>query len=265
MLEVVLDIPYWLELIAALSGGISGAMLAVRARYDIFGTVCVAITAGLFGGVMRDLLLQDYGIYAFQNPELILGCVAAAIVVFFFRKLISHLDPVFSLLDNLSVGLWAVISVGKGLSAGLDVIPSVILGTITAVGGGIMRDVLLNKQPDVFQAGSLYGSAALVGSIAFAVLKNFHVIEHWAPFICVGIVLALRYASLLFGWNTQPPTDYSDVVTETVAKPIRAVARKTHLDEKMQELSSKIHLPKPPFKRKKDTAKDDTAAPQDDQ
>ena len=265
MLEVVLDIPFWVELTAALAGGISGAMLAVRLRCDIFGTVCVAITAGLFGGVMRDLLLQDYGIYAFQKPELILSCVGAAIVVFFFRKLISHLDPVFSFLDNLSVGLWAVISVGKGLSAGLDVIPSVILGTITAVGGGIMRDVLLNKQPDVFQAGSLYGSAALIGSIAFAILKNFHVIEYWAPFICVGIVLILRYTSLLLGWHTKPPTDYSDVVTKTVAKPIRAVARKTHLDEKVQELSRKIHLPKPPFRRKKEVVEDDAADSQDDQ
>ena len=73
MLETVLAVPFWLELAAALTGGLSGAMSAVRARYDIFGTVCIACTCGLLGGVIRDVLLQNYGIYAFQKPTLILA------------------------------------------------------------------------------------------------------------------------------------------------------------------------------------------------
>jgi len=244
-MEIVLAVPFWLELTAALTGGISGAMSAVRARYDIFGTVCIAITAGLFGGIMRDLLLQDHGIYAFQRPELILSCVVAGILVFYFGKLISYLDPIVDLLDNLSCGLWAVISVGKALSVGLDIIPAIILGTITAIGGGVMRDVFMNRQPDAFQAGALYGSAALIGSAAFAVLKHYHFIEAWAPFICVGIILALRYMSLLLGWHTKPPTDYSDIVTKTVTKPVKAVARKAHISEsKMSSIARKLHITK---------------------
>ncbi|MDR0514183.1 MAG: TRIC cation channel family protein [Coriobacteriaceae bacterium] len=226
MLEVVLTVPFWFELAAALTGGISGAMSAVRARCDIFGTVCIACTCGLFGGIMRDLLLQNYGIYAFQKPELILCCVIAGIIVFFLGKLISYLDPVVALLDNLSCGIWAVISVGKGLSAGLDIIPSIILGTITAIGGGVMRDVFMNKQPEAFQAGALYGSASLIGATAFAIMKSYHFIEHWSALTCVVLVLIVRYASLLLGWHTKPPTDYSDVITKTVAKPVKAVARK---------------------------------------
>ena len=66
MLETVLPIPFWLEMAAALTGGLSGAMSAVRARYDMFGVACIAIITGLAGGIMRDLLLQDYGIYALQ-------------------------------------------------------------------------------------------------------------------------------------------------------------------------------------------------------
>lgn len=226
MLEAVLTIPFWLELAAALTGGVSGAMSAVRARYDIFGTICIACTTGLFGGIMRDLLLQDYGIYAFQKPTLILCCAGAGVVVFFFGKLVSYLDPIVDLLDNLSCGLWAVISVGKGLSAGLDIVPSIILGTITAIGGGVMRDVFMNKQPEAFQAGALYGSASFIGSTAFALMKQNHLLEAWAPFVCVGLILAIRYASLIFGLHTSPPTDYSDVVTKTVTRPVRAVAKR---------------------------------------
>lgn len=224
MLEVVLTIPFWLELSAAVTGGLAGAMSAVRARYDIFGTVCIALTCGLFGGIMRDLLLQNYGIYAFQKPSLILCCVIAGVIVFYFGKLVSYLDPIVDLLDNLAVGLWAVISVGKGLSAGLDIIPAIILGTITAVGGGIMRDVFMNKQPEAFQAGALYGSASLIGSTAFALMREYGFLEAWAPIICVALIMIVRYTSLVFGWHTKPPTDYSDVIT----RPVKVVVDRVH-------------------------------------
>ncbi len=231
MLQVDLTIPFWLELAAALTGGLSGAMSAVRARYDIFGVVCIALTAGLAGGVMRDVLLQNYGIYAFQNPQLLLACAAAGVAVFYFGKLAAYLDPIIALLDNLSVALWAVISVGKSLSAGLDVVPAVILGTVTAVGGGILRDVFMNREPEAFQAGTLYGSAALIGSIVYALMKQNHILDQYAAIACVAIVLLLRYTSLFFGWRTSEPRDYTDVVTSAVARPVRSVARRVRPPE----------------------------------
>lgn len=226
MLDVALTIPFWLEMAAALTGGLSGAMSAVRARYDIFGVACIAILTGLAGGIMRDILLQNYGIYAFQKPTLVLACAIAGVVVFYFGKLATYLDPIVDLLDNLSVALWAVISVSKSLSAGLDIIPSIILGTITAVGGGILRDVCMNREPEAFQAGALYGSAALVGCIAYALMSQNHILDNYAALACVVLVLGLRYASLFFGWRTKPPRDYSDVVTRAVSKPVRSVANR---------------------------------------
>ena len=146
--------------------------------------------------------------------------------MFYFGKLATYLDPVVALLDNLSVALWAVISVGKGLSAGLDVVPSIILGTVTAVGGGILRDVFMNREPEAFQAGAMYGSAALIGSTVYALMAQNHVLDQYAPYACVAIVLGLRYASLFFGWKTTPPKDYTDVVTSAVARPVKSVARR---------------------------------------
>ena len=230
MLDVALTIPFWLELAAALTGGLSGAMSAVRARYDIFGVACIAIITGLAGGIMRDILLQNYGIYAFQKPTLIIACAIAGVVVFYFGKLATYLDPIVDLLDNLSVALWAVISVSKSLSAGLDIIPSIILGTITAVGGGILRDICMNREPEAFQAGALYGSAALVGCIVYALMSQNHILDNYAALSCVVLVLGLRYASLFFGWRTKPPRDYSDVVTRAVSKPVRSVANRARMN-----------------------------------
>ena len=84
--------------------------------------------------------------------------------VFYFGKLATYLDPIVDLLDNISVALWAIIGASKSLSAGLTVIPSVVLGTITSIGGGISRDVLMNRPPVAFQTGPIYGSAALIAA-----------------------------------------------------------------------------------------------------
>ena len=223
MLETALAIPYWLELAATIAGAVFGALSAVRARYDIFGVCCIAIVVGLAGGIMRDVLLQDYGIYAFQKPNLIIACVITGVVVFYFGKLITYFDPFVDFLDNLSVALWAVIGTGKALSAGLDIVPAVILGTITANGGGIVRDICMNREPEAFQAGTVYVSAALIGALAFALMKQNHLFDQYAAITCVVLVLGIRYAALKFGWRTRPARDYSDAVTQAVAKPVRHV------------------------------------------
>lgn len=236
MEEVVLAVPFWLEMLASLTGGISGAMVAVRARYDVFGVVCIAFITGLSGGILRDVLLQDYGIYAFQEPSLIIACVVAGILVFYFGKLVFYLDPAVDLLNNVSTALWAVIGTSKGLIAGLDIIPATIMGTITAVGGGILRDTCMSRTPEAFQAGTLFGSAALFGSLVYALMEQHEILSDYSAITCVVIILVLRYASLFFGWGTSAPRDYSDKVMHIIAKPFKFVKR---------------HMPKEDVEKKK--------------
>ncbi len=228
MLEVVLTIPFWFELVATLTGAVSGSMSASRAQYDIFGTMVIATIVGLFGGVMRDVLLQNYGIYAFQKPELIIGCVIMAFIVFYFGRLITYLDKVIDLIDGLSVGLWAVISVGKALSAGLTIVPAVILGTITAVGGGIIRDVVMNKPVAAFKPGSLYGTAALIGSIVFALMKTYHILDIWSAVMCVALIVIIRFGTQALGWHTKPARDLTTPITEAMIKPVNTITKRHH-------------------------------------
>ena len=229
MLETAFTLPFWFEFAATVTGGLSGGMSAVRARYDIFGTVAIACITGMGGGIIRDVLLQNYGLYAFQSPWFLLSCAVAGVVVFYFGKLATYLDPIVDLLDNISVALWAIIGASKSLSAGLGVIPSVVLGTITAIGGGISRDVLMNRSPVAFQAGPIYGSAALIGCIVYCPLKVNGILPNSAGFLCATLIMGLRYLSLILGWRTKPPRDYSDRVVESVARPARFIARKVHV------------------------------------
>ena len=225
MLESVLSIPFWLEFAGVLAGGIVGGVAAVQERFDIFGTVCIACVTGIGGGIVRDLLLQDFGIYAFQHPIIIVACVTAGVLVFYFYRLMESMDWIFDFLDNLSVGLWAVVSVGKALSAGLGIIPCIILGTITAVGGGIARDALMSRPPVSFQAGTPYGIAALAGSVAYALMKQNEFLGSYAAITCVGLVFAIRYLSEIFEWKTKPAVDYSDKVLTPVKKVANAAAK----------------------------------------
>lgn len=92
-LETAFDLPFWFEFAATVTGGLSGGMSAVRARYDIFGTVAIACITGMGGGIIRDILLQNYGLYAFQSPWFLLSCALAGVAVFYFGKLATLPGP----------------------------------------------------------------------------------------------------------------------------------------------------------------------------
>ena len=104
-----------------------------------------------------------------------------------------------------------------------------MLGTITSIGGGISRDVLMNRPPVAFQTGPIYGSAALIGCMVYCPLKVNGILPDTAGILCAGLIMVLRYLSLIMGWRTKPPRDYSDTVVESVARPMRFIARKVHV------------------------------------
>ncbi len=235
MLETVLYIPFWFELTATIVYAVSGALSASRAQYDILGTMVLATIVGLFGGVMRDILLQNYGIYAFQRPILIIACCVCGIVVFYFGRLVTYLDFASDMVDTVGLGLWAVVGTGKALSAGLGIVPAAIMGLLTSIGGGIVRDVLMNKPVAAFQPSSYYASAAALGSLAFALMHTYHVLDQWSAMMCVVLVIAIRLGSIIFGWQTRPSRDLTVPMADALAKPVRALKGRDRSADKVQE------------------------------
>lgn len=223
MLELVLPIPPWFEFLATITGAIGGAMAASRASYDILGTVVMATIMGLFGGVIRDILLQNYGIYAFSRPELILTCVAAGVVVFYFGTLVTYLNRGIDIIDSIGIGLWAVISAGKALSAGLGVVPAIILGLISAIGGGVTRDVLMNRPIHAFQPGSLSGTAVVFGLGVYCAMRTFNILDDYSAYICATLIIVIMLGAMKFGWRTHASHDLTDTVSDVVSKPVRAL------------------------------------------
>ena len=217
-MEAVLVIPLWLEMLATVTGAISGSIHAVKHSYDFFGVMCLACITGLSGGIVRDILLQDYGIYAFQHWELIAACIVAAIPVFYFCRLWSKLDLPMDIIDTISIAIYAVIGAGKGYAAGLGILPSVILGTITAVGVGCLRDVLLVRPPRIFVSGTLYASATFIGAMIYLLMRQVEALTPFAALCGVLSILIMRFVSVFFKIETKPARDYSDKVESLVKK-----------------------------------------------
>jgi uncharacterized membrane protein YeiH len=138
--------------------------------------------------------------------------LAAAAVGFFFSSLGRRLQRPFLYLDALSLGLFAIVGADKALRAGLTFVPAILLGVITSVGGGMIRDVLCNETPQVLKPGTLSGTAAAVGSTLYVLLVSWaHIVKPVALIVAVLVIVTLRILSVKRGWTAPEPVDYTAV------------------------------------------------------
>jgi len=200
---IFLPVPF--EVAAIFAGALSGSMTAVSRRFDITGLVVLAMVNGLGGGIMRDVLLQDYGIFALQNPRALVAVLTAA----------EKTKPVLGLIDALSLGLFALVGVDKALVAGLAPLPAILLGSITAIGGGIVRDLLCDREPQVMRRGSLFAVAAVTGSLIFVVMVTWlNIAKPVAMIVSATVAVALRLGSVWLGWESPEPYDLTGAVSK---------------------------------------------------
>ncbi|NHM15336.1 trimeric intracellular cation channel family protein [Eggerthellaceae bacterium zg-887] len=198
----MLEIPWSIDYFSVLVGVLTGALFACDRRLDIVGTVASGLLTAYGGGITRDLLMQNHGVYFTSDPNLILICVALCFFVFYFRGLFRHLEATVFFADALSVGLFALAGASKAFECGYGVVMTVIFGAITSVGGGALRDMSVGETPGIFQSSNFYAVAGLGGSAAFTLLAFLQAPLVIAGIVCVFVVFSLRYWSVYFDWKT---------------------------------------------------------------
>jgi uncharacterized membrane protein YeiH len=213
------EIPTAVDLLAVFVAGIAGALIAARRDFDITGVIFLAVISGLGGGILRDTLIQRGTPVAFTNSNYLIVAFIAATVGFFFSQRMGRIDWVFTMFSALSLGLYTLVGVLKGLEAGLPTLSVLMLGIITAAGGGILLDVLLTRTPTAFLPGAPYALLSLVGGIMVVLLDEFSANEEWMWWFPVVAVVALRFAALRFGWTTPVATDLPGRVHGMVPMP----------------------------------------------
>ena len=169
-------------------------------RLDLLGVALIGIAAGTGGGLFRDLLLNQVPVALQLNWYLIVA-VAAALLGMFLERLFQRLGRVITGLDALTIGLFCAIGTTKALTLGLPQIPSMFVGVLSAVGGSILRDLLLNLPIALMHVGSLYAIAAVAGAGTLVALVAVGVPMFVAAVICVAVTFGVRVLAVLFKWR----------------------------------------------------------------
>ena len=193
-----------LDLVGIFVFAISGGLLAVRKRLDVFGVLVLAGTTGLGGGFLRDVLIDATPPAALADWRYLLVPVVAGTISFLFHPALGRLERLVNLFDAAGLGLFCVTGALKALEYGLGPAPAALMGMVTGIGGGVARDLLAGRVPVVF-SGVLYATPALAGA-TWAVVAEGWGWEVWAValpgvLICFGV----RVLAMLRGWQAPLP------------------------------------------------------------
>jgi uncharacterized membrane protein YeiH len=190
----------FLDLAGTFAFAISGAVAAKQRGLDWFGILVLAFTVACGGGVLRDLCLGAVPPAGLADWRYLAVALVAAALAMGSQRLVDRLAHPVVLFDSLGLGLFAVTGAQKALLLGANGEIAVLMGMVTAVGGGVMRDVLLNRVPVILRR-EIYASAALVGAAIETAGYVFGQDSTAVTWFALATCFALRYASLRYQWN----------------------------------------------------------------
>ncbi len=189
-----------LDLVGTFVFALSGAISGVKSRLDVFGLGVLAFVAGNAGGVTRDVLIGAIPPAAINDWRYVAVSLLAAAVTFAWYPGVRRLHRIVLLLDAAGLALFAVAGTQKALAFGVNPLASALLGMLTGIGGGVLRDLLVNEIPVVLRA-DFYALAALAGA---GVVVGGH-LRHWPPTATTiaGAILCflVRLIAIRRGWN----------------------------------------------------------------
>ena len=220
----VVQTPLWLDLLTVALAGVTGALLGVSLRFDIVGVTALAFLTGLGGGIIRDLLLGQVPV-AIRGNNYVIAAVAAAGVGFFFARWVRRFDWVLTWMDAASLGLFGVIGTSKALANGISAAPAILVGLVTAVGGGALRDVFTGQPPEIFRPGQLRALAVLGGVLVFVGLDRLEVSLGFSTGVAMIVTFGLRMAALKLGWTTPTAIDAPRVARQQARLHARRLNR----------------------------------------
>lgn len=198
-----------LDLCGVFVFALSGALAAVFRRLDVVGVVVVGTVSATGGGLLRDVLLGDVPPPALQDWRYVTVSGVAGVVAFFFHPQVNRLTRAVRLLDAAGLGFFAVAGTAKALSFGLGPVPACILGVLTGVGGGLLRDIVLREIPLVLRTGELYAVAALAGCVVVVVAETLEEYNAWTAAAAVAVIVVLRVLAIRRNWQAPLPRGIS--------------------------------------------------------
>jgi uncharacterized membrane protein YeiH len=179
---------------------ISGATAAVKYRLDLFGVLVLAFVAGNSGGIARDLMIGALPPAAIKDWRYVAVSMLAGLITFFWYRTINRLSSPVLIFDAAGLAFFAVAGAGKALAFHAGPVAATLLGMLTGIGGGMVRDVLVREIPTVLRA-ELYAVAALLGSIVVVVGSLLHFPATGVAILGAVLCFGLRFTAMRRGWQ----------------------------------------------------------------
>lgn len=202
------DVIFVLELIGAAAFAVSGAMVAIEKKADIFGVLFLAVTTALGGGVIRDVLIGRIPPVMFVSYWYLLISVVAALAVFIdaylrsekYKLHLDKLDAVNNVFDAIGLAVFTVSGMNAAMPVSDNVILVLFVGMCTGVGGGMLRDVMTNTMPKVLRK-RVYAVASLIGGGLYYVMHVLDINQLLSVGCGMLVIFALRLFATIYKWN----------------------------------------------------------------
>lgn len=191
MLYLIIDI------LGAAAFAISGVLVAMEKKLDLFGVLIIAFVTATGGGTLRDVLIGTKPVFWMLNPIYLFTILGAVILAILFVNHLKYLRKTLFLFDTIGIGLFTMVGIEKGLEADLAPPICIILGTITASFGGVIRDILCNEIPVIFQK-EIYATACILGGVSYFLLAMTPIDSAYSYIVAIMIVIAFRLLAVKF-------------------------------------------------------------------
>lgn len=182
---------------------ISGALAAGRRSLDLLGVVVIAIVTSIGGGTLRDLLLDRHPVFWIAQTGYLTTAIAAALFTLLYVRFFKPPERLLLVADAFGLALFTISGARIADSSGVDGVIVVMMGVITGVFGGVLRDVLCAEIPMILRRGHIYATAAIAGASTFVMLKGFALDPSICAIAGMSVVISLRLAAII--WNLELP------------------------------------------------------------
>ncbi len=176
---------------------VSGVLVAMEKRLDLFGVGIIALVTAIGGGTLRDLLIGDVPVTWMREPVYVYVILLTAVVAVIFQERLSVLRRSLFLFDTLGIAFYTLVGIEKGIGAGLSPVICIALGTMTASFGGVLRDLLCNEIPVIFRR-EIYATACIAGGLLYFLLQAAGLAEPWGYLSAIAAVILIRLLAVRF-------------------------------------------------------------------
>ena len=199
-----MDTIYILDIIGTLVFAVSGVLTAIDSDFDVVGSSIIGMVTAVGGGTLRDVLIGQTPVGWMTDLNYLWTIIAALVLSYLFKNKILKLRKSMFFFDTIGIGLFTILGLQKTLSVGLELPVAVLMGIVSAVFGGIIRDVLTNKVPLIFRK-EIYASACLAGALVYLGLSKISDKFLINMFVSMFTVVVIRYLAVKNNWSIKLP------------------------------------------------------------